>query len=200
MYGPLRLRLRRGDHRVARLTGILLVAVVVLSCGGRAGGTASPTSPIARRGDDSSSPHPTGRSAAPASSAVVAATTSPTASPTAKPVSSSSSGTPSFWTEDATSRDDDHQNATYLQLTVTDARWGALAIQTAPNTSCVAGGQYPSGTQIIAAGLGQKRANGSGGVSWSFQQTPAEHGSAIYALTCSEGQSMRTVRIHFLIA
>jgi hypothetical protein len=190
VYRSLRFRLRRGDDRVARLIRISFIAAVIVGCGGRVGGLSSP---IATTRGLASAPTP-------APSALVSATLPPAPGPTANPGSTAPSAAPSFWTEDATSRDDDHQSATYLQLTVTDARWGVIAIQTAADTRCVAGGQYPSGTQIYAAGLGQKRADGSGRARWTFALTPAEHGAAIYTLSCSAGQSMRTVRVHFLIS
>jgi hypothetical protein len=168
------------------------IAMVLLMAGAVAG-CAAPRSATQRQ--------PATTSAASANATLPADATPtpapPSLSPTATP--DHTPETPRFWMVEAGAGDDDHQGATYLSVSVTAARLGALSIQTDPAASCVVSGAYPSGTRIATSGLGQKSADPSGTVRWSYFATTSETGVGSYKLSCSKGPSVRTVTISFVI-
>ncbi len=101
-----------------------------------------------------------------------------------------------FWVVEMTAHDDDAGDD--VPLTVALARLGALTVQTAANANCIASGKLPSGA-LITSGLGAKRANSTGTVSWSFAAVVTERGTGSYTLTCGAGPNLHTVMAFFWI-
>src|ERR1700687_2230542 len=124
----------------------------------------------------------------------------PSFEPTRAPAAASAAPTPSGDWFYVTYRDGgDKDGDTDIDLTVQVARFGSLTAQTAADASCISTGQFRSGAQFVTNGLGAKRADSQGLVSWTFAAPRSEDGPAWYWLTCAQDNSMRTARIDFII-
>ena len=83
-----------------------------------------------------------------------------------------------------------------LDISVTQADYGALSVSTTAGASCTASAALSDGTPIAGMG-GSRTADGAGKVSWTYLQAPTNAREGLYTIHCSMGTLQATATANF---